>query len=93
MEHMIGVAVYVCTTDTRRTKQYPFADGAECPRYITDADTGDVFQLVSRHYEVDPLAIEETQARVREWNAKRYGATVRDVIANDTATAGDAEAA
>jgi hypothetical protein len=33
------------------------------------------------------------QARVREWNAKRYGGAVRDVIANDTATAGAEDAA
>ena len=91
--HMIGVAVYVCTKDSRRTKKYPFAEHQDCPRTIHDAETGDVFQLVARHYEVDTAAIDETQARVRAFRARQYGAAVRDVIETDTATAGVGEAA
>jgi hypothetical protein len=73
---MIGVAVYVCDTDRTRTKKYPFAEHMDCPRQIQDADTGLTYSLVARHYEVDTADIDATQARVREWNAKRHGRRV-----------------
>lgn len=38
-------ALYVCTTDPRRTKRFPFAAGQQPPTAITDAGTGDVFAL------------------------------------------------
>lgn len=87
--HMIGVAVYVCMTDSRRTKRYPFAEHQDCPRTIQDAATGDVYTLVARHYEVDAAELDAAQARVRAWNARHHGrlAVTQDVIANDEATA------
>lgn len=88
---MIGVAVYVSDTKPHRTKKYPFAEHMECPRHIEE--NGVTFTLVSRHYEVDAAAIDETQAKVREFRAKQYGVVVRDVIANDEATANFGEAA
>jgi hypothetical protein len=93
MAAFIGVAMYVSTTNPARVRSYPFGDDMTCPRTIQDAETGDVFHLVARHYEVEPAAIDETQARVREFRARQYGATVREIIANDTATAFGEEAA
>lgn len=89
MEHMIGMALYVCATDTRRTKRFPFREQDECPRQITDAATGDVFNLVSRHYEVGAHELDAAQARVRAWNARHHGrlAVTQDVTADDEATA------
>lgn len=85
--HMIGVALYVSTNNPARSRSYPFTDAMNCPRMIEDAATGEVFHLVARQYEVDVAAIEETQAKVREFRVKQYSRPVRDVIANDEAAA------
>jgi hypothetical protein len=77
MGPMMHLALYVCATDTRRTKRYPFADGADIPRTIKDAATGDVFELVMVQYEYDRPQIREADRR----------ALLGDVIADDTATA------
>ena len=63
MQHL---ALYVCATDTRRTKQYPFADGAEIPRKIEDAATGDTFELVMVQYEADRPQIREADRKALE---------------------------
>lgn len=92
---MIGLAIYVGVTDRSRTKKFPFSADMTPPRYIEEH--GMAFELVARHYEVDPVAIAETQERVREWNARHFGKLplVGEVVASDEATTsfGQSEAA
>lgn len=74
---MTHTALYVCTTDGRRTKQYPFREGADIPREIRCDRTGDVFHLTMVQYEYDRPQISEADR----------AALVRDVIRDDMATA------
>lgn len=75
MDSMQHVATYVCDSDPRRHKTFPFRDGVEIPRQI-DVD-GLTFSLRSVQYEADRAsvleALDATAARVREWNAKHFG--------------------
>lgn len=64
-------AVYVCVTDPRRSVKYPFVEGADIPRQIEK--DGVIFTLRSVHYDGQLDQIEQTQRRIREWNAKLFG--------------------
>jgi hypothetical protein len=70
MAAFIGVAMYVSTTNPARVRSYPFGDDMECPRTIQDAETGDVFHLVARHYEGESATMDETPARGRDGGAQ-----------------------
>lgn len=47
--HCNALALYVCDSDSRRTKTYPFVEGQDIPHQINEA--GDVFTLRSVNYE------------------------------------------
>lgn len=47
--HCNALAVYVCDTDARRTKTYPFTEGQDIPHQINES--GDVFTLRSVNYD------------------------------------------
>jgi len=70
---MQGVALYVCDTDSTRTKKYPFRNPADAPARIKDTATGDTFTLVMRSYEVDRDELDAQAARMRAWNARLFG--------------------
>jgi hypothetical protein len=69
MQH---IAMFVCTTDTKRTKTYPFADGANIPKRIQD-ESGDEFALVLVKYDVDVDELDAQAARVRAWGERHFG--------------------
>ena len=73
MSQMSHTATYVCVTDERRSKTFPFADGMTPPREIQDAGTGDVFTLRAVVYEAPLDVINAAQARLRDWNARLFG--------------------
>ena len=54
---MTHTALYVCTTDGRRTKQYPFREGVKIPREIRCDRTGDTFALTLVQYQYDRPAV------------------------------------
>ena len=56
---MTHLALYVCVTDTRRTKQYPFREGVKIPREIRCDRTGDTFALTLVQYQYDRPAVSE----------------------------------
>jgi hypothetical protein len=71
MEHR-HIATYVCVTDTRRSKTYPFAESANIPKRITD-EAGDVFALTVVKYDVDPNELDAQAARIRSWGERHFG--------------------
>jgi hypothetical protein len=66
------IATFVCTTDTTRSKTFPFADGADIPKRITDK-SGDEFALVLVTYDVDVDELDAQAARVRAWGERHFG--------------------
>lgn len=73
MNQMRHVATYVCDANPRRSKTFPFAEGQTPPKALTCEITGDTFTLREVKYEADMAQIEQTQRRIREWNATLFG--------------------